>query len=116
MRASLKSTNIKPSESTRAYVDGKLVRMVEKLLSRDGEAIMLDIEVGKPTRHHKPGPFFRAEANLKIGKTLLRAEALGESLNEAIDLLEEELEREIKKFKERKRALMLKGARRLKGK
>ncbi|OGF62518.1 ribosomal subunit interface protein [Candidatus Giovannonibacteria bacterium RIFCSPLOWO2_01_FULL_44_40] len=116
MRVLLKGTNIKLLESTREYVDTKLVKMTKKFLARDNEPIALNIEVGKTTRHHKTGKVFRAETNLKIGKTLLRAEALGESLNEAIDLLEEELEREIKKFKERKRALMLKGARRLKGK
>lgn len=116
MRVSLKGTNIKLLESTREYVDSKLIRMTGRFLVLDGESVVLEIEVGKTTKHHKTGPYFRAEANLSIGKKLLRAEAIGENLNEAIDLLEEELEREIKKFKERKRALMLKGARRLKGK
>src|SRR3989338_11231820 len=123
MRISLKGTNITLLESIREYVDRKLVRMVEKFLIKparpaggDDKPIALDLEVGKTTKHHRTGPYFRAEANLSIGKKLLRAEALGENLNEAIDLLEEELEREIKKFKERKRALMIKGARKLKGK
>ncbi|MDP3785269.1 MAG: ribosome-associated translation inhibitor RaiA [bacterium] len=116
MRVSLKGTNIALLESTREYVDKKLVKTTEKFLARDGESICLDIEVGKTTRHHKTGPYFRAEANLSMGKTMLRAEALGETLNEAIDLAEEELEREIKKFKERRRSLMLKGARSLKKK
>lgn len=116
MRVSLKGTNLALLESTREYVDKKLVRMVERFLVRDGEPLTLDIEVGKTTKHHRTGPYFRAEANLSVGKKLLRAEASGENLNEAVDLVEEELEREIKKFKERNRALMLKGARRLKGK
>ena len=123
MRISLKGTNITLLESIREYVDRKLVRMVEKFLIKparpaggDDEPLTLGLAVGKTTKHHRTGPYFRAEANLSVGKKLLRAEALGENLNEAIDLLEEELEREIKKFKERKRALMLKGARRLKGK
>lgn len=116
MRVSIKGTNIALLESTREYVDKKLVKTAERFLARDGEPIALDIEVGKTTKHHKTGPYFRAEANLSLGKKLLRAEAVGENLNEAIDLLEEELEREIKKFKERNRALMLKGARKLKGK
>ena len=51
---------------------------------------------------------------MSTGKNLLRAEAAGETLNEAIDLVEEELEVEIKKFKERRRSLMLKNARKLK--
>jgi len=116
MRVSLKGTNINLLESTREYVDRKLVRMVDRFLIKDDKPIALDLEVGKTTKHHRTGPYFRAEANLSIGKKLLRAEALGENLNEAVDLLEEELEREIKKFKERKRALMLKGARKLKEK
>ncbi|MEK7162385.1 MAG: ribosome-associated translation inhibitor RaiA [Patescibacteria group bacterium] len=116
MKVSLKGTNIALLESTREYVDRKLVRMVEKLLARDEEPIALDIEVGKTTRHHRAGKIFRAEANLSVGWTLLRAEALGETLNEAIDLVEEELTREIKKFKEKRRTMLLKGARKIKGK
>ena len=114
MRVSLKSTNLQLLESTREYVDKKIVLATEKLLVRDGDVLSLEIEVGKTTRHHKTGPYFRAEANLSVGKTMLRAEALGETLNEAIDLVEGELTREIKKFKERRRSLMLKGARSLK--
>ncbi|QQG42931.1 MAG: ribosome-associated translation inhibitor RaiA [Candidatus Giovannonibacteria bacterium] len=114
MRVSLKGTNIQLLESTREYVDKKIVRSAEKLLVHDGDALSLEIEVGKTTRHHKTGPYFRAEANLSVGKTMLRAEALGETLNEAIDLVEGELTREIKKFKEKKRTMLLRSARKIK--
>lgn len=116
MRVSLKGTNIALLESTREYVDKKIVRVVEKLFIRESEVIALDIEVGKTTKHHRAGKIFRAEANLSVGKTLLRAEALGETLNEAIDLVENELKQEIKKFKEKRRTMLLKGARKLKRK
>lgn len=116
MRVSLKGTNLKLLESTREYVDKKIGRIMERFLIRDDEPIALDIEVGKTTRHHRTGKIFRAEANLSIGKALLRAEAIGETLNEAVDILEEELELEIKKFKTRRRSLFLKGARKLKSK
>ncbi|KKS95692.1 ribosomal subunit interface protein [Candidatus Giovannonibacteria bacterium RIFCSPLOWO2_01_FULL_43_160] len=115
MKVSLKGTNIALLESTREYVDRKIVRMVEKLLIREGEAVALDIEVGKTTKHHRAGKIFRAEANLSVGRTLLRAEALGETLNEAIDLAEDELKQEIKKFKEKRRTMLLKDARKIKG-
>lgn len=116
MRISLKGTNMRLLESTREYVDRKLVRSVEKLLVKNGEVIVLEIEVGKTTKHHKTGPYFRAEANLSVGKTMLRAEAMGETLNEAIDLVEDEISGEIKKFKEKRRTMLLKGARKIKGK
>ncbi len=116
MQLSLKGTNIKLLESTKEYVDKKLVHAVEKFLSvKDGDQMALDVEVEKTTKHHQKGKIFRAEANLSIGKKMLRAEALGENLNEAIDLLEDELGLEIKKFKDRRRSLMLKGARKAKG-
>lgn len=114
MLVSLKGTNIQVMESTTEYVDRKLVRTVERFMSGEGAAASLKIEVGRTTRHHRKGKVFRAEANLSFGKKVLYAEAFGETLNEAIDLLEEELEREIKRFKGKRRALMLKGARRLK--
>ncbi len=83
----------------------------EKFLIKGNEPVALDIEVEKTTDHHKKGKIFRAEANLSVGKKLLRAEALGETLNEAIDLLEQELGIEIKKFKDKRTSLERKGAR-----
>ena len=50
-----------------------------------------------------------------MGKVSLRAEATSEKLNDAIDLVESELGAEIKKFKEKRRTQMLKGARKIKG-
>lgn len=116
MRVSIKGTNIDLSPAIRDYIDKKLVRTTEKFLGRDMEMITLDIEIGKTTRHHHTGKIFRAETNLSVGKELLRAEAIGENLNEAIDLVEAELEREIKKFKEKRRSTMLKSARVIKRK
>lgn len=116
MQVSLKGTNIKILESTAEYVDKKLVKTVERFLSGGSEATSLKIEVERTTKHHRKGKIFRAEAHLSLGKKSLYAEEYGETLNEAIDLLEEELEHEIKHFKGKARSLMLKGARKLKGK
>ncbi|MDO8522667.1 MAG: ribosome-associated translation inhibitor RaiA [bacterium] len=116
MQISLKGTNIQILESTREYVDRKLVRTAEKFFKDGGDSVALSIEVEKTTNHHKKGNIFRAEVNLKTGKVSLRAESTAETLNNAIDEVEYELSREIKKFKEKKRTEMLKGARRVKGK
>lgn len=116
MIVSLKGTNIEITESIQEYFDEKIIKLVEKLISKNSEVVKLNLEAERTTRHHRHGKIFRAEANLSIGKILLRAEALGENLHEAIDLLEEELRREIKKFKTKKTALDRKGARVLKSK
>ncbi|MDP2669437.1 MAG: ribosome-associated translation inhibitor RaiA [bacterium] len=118
MQISLKGTNIQILESTREYVDRKLVRTAEKFFKGGGggDLVSLAIEVEKTTKHHKKGDIFRAEASLSMGKINLRAESTAETLNNAIDEVEYELMREIKKFKEKRRTTMLKGARRVKGK
>ncbi|OGF70944.1 ribosomal subunit interface protein, partial [Candidatus Giovannonibacteria bacterium RIFCSPHIGHO2_02_FULL_44_11] len=123
MQVSLKGTNIQILESTREYVDRKLVHTAEKFFKParqfaggDGDDLVsLAIEVEKTTKHHKKGDIFRAEASLSMGKINLRAESTAETLNNAIDEVEYELMREIKKFKEKRRALLLKGARKVKG-
>ena len=117
MKISLKGTNIQILESTREYVDKKLVKAAEKYLKDGDDAVSLAVEVEKTTNHHKKGAdVFSAEANLRMGKVSLRAEATAEALNDAIDQVEEELTGEIKKFKEKKRTEMLKGARRVREK
>jgi ribosomal subunit interface protein len=114
MKISLKGTNLKLLDSIRTYLDKKIVKPAEKMLSKSGEAVSLDMEVAKTTKHHKKGMVFRVEANLLLGKRMLRAEAYGEDLYEAIDLLKEELDQEVKKFKSRRKTLELKGARKVK--
>ncbi|MEK7559835.1 MAG: ribosome-associated translation inhibitor RaiA [Patescibacteria group bacterium] len=116
MRVSLKGTNTDISQSIRDYLDEKIVRLVEKLIKKNDEIIKLDLEVGRITHHHRQGKIFRAEANLSIGSRVLYADSVGEDLYEAIDLLEEELRREIKKFKNKKIALERSSARVLKNK
>ncbi len=83
-------------------MDRKIIALAQKFLGSDGEPVAVEIEVEKTTKHHKTGKLFRAEANISMGRALLRAEAVGEDLYEAIDLLEPKLAREIKKFKERR--------------
>jgi len=81
MKISLKGTNIQILESTREYVDKKLVKAAEKYLKDGDDAVSLAVEVEKTTNHHKKGAdVFCAEANLRMGKVSLRAEATAEAI------------------------------------
>lgn len=102
-------------DSIKGYLDKKIIAVAERFFKAE-EPVNLDIEVGKATKHHNKGKVFRAEVNLLVGKKMLRAESYGEDLYEAIDLLEAELENEIKKFKARIKTLIIKGARSVKEK
>ena len=74
---------------------------LEKLIHKSTATVL--VEVGKPSKRHKSGPIFYAEANLKIDGKLLRAEATHADLRTAIDKVRDELHIQIKKFKERKK-------------
>ncbi len=96
----LKATGMELTDAIEAAVDHTLEHL-EKFTERFGEAVSVRVEVGKSTRHHKNGPYFRAEINMKIPGKLLRAEAEAEDLYAAIEKVEDELKAELKKEKEK---------------
>lgn len=59
------------------------------------------VEISKTTRHHKKGPFFRAECQLRLPGKSLRAEAEKERLKLAIVEVKDELQRQLKQYKEK---------------
>ena len=63
------------------------------------DPIEVRVEIGKPSKHHRSGKVFYAEANLKMGGKLLRATCQHEDLRNAIVEVKDELQRQIKKFK-----------------
>lgn len=101
MRVVVRKKNLEITPALSVYIDTKIVRPTEKLLARiKSDALpLLDIEVARTTRHHRKGNVFYAEANLSLGSYVFRAEAEAEDIYAACDLLEDELKREISKFK-----------------
>jgi len=57
------------------------------------------VEIGKETRHHKKGPFFRAECQIRFTGKSVRAESFSKDLRTAIIEVKDELQRELKKEK-----------------
>lgn len=105
MRTHIKATNFELTSSIKTLTEEKLFLPAEKLLeSLNNKAdIIFDVELAKITRHHKEGKIWRCEINLDLPriKNILRANALGESLEEAVNLAKSKLEREIKKYKDK---------------
>jgi len=94
------------------YITEKLLTRVRRLVEHtDMFASTLIIEAGKDSRRHKKGAIWLAEATMQWGKEVLRLEASGESFQEAVDLLENEIVREITKFKGKRSALDRRNAR-----
>jgi putative sigma-54 modulation protein len=107
MKINIKATNLKLTPSIEDFVEEK-IGSLEKFTHGILEAI---VEVGKTTNHHKSGPFFRAEADLVLPGKVLRAEAEEKDLYIAITRVKDELQTEVKKYKEKMIARRKRGAR-----
>lgn len=102
MKITIEAAGIELTPALKTYIESKLrpIFKITEKLEGEGET-EITVEVQRTTKHHLKGLVFRAEGNLKYGKTLIRAEANGENMRAAIDILKDELKREVVSFKER---------------
>jgi ribosomal subunit interface protein len=115
MRIIYKGKDTILTASIKVYMDEKIARPIEKLVDKkESEHAILEIELGRTTKHHQKGGVWRAEANVTIGAKMFRAESFGESPHEVVDLLENEIIREVKRDKEKKKTTSRRDARKIK--
>lgn len=114
MKISIKATKIDLSEEIKDFLNNQLKlleKFVKKFLEKKETEMSVWVEVGKATMHHKKGPIFYAECQMNFGGRSIRSEVLQENLKSAIVEMREELEREIKKEKEKRIVKAKEGAR-----
>ena len=95
MQINIKGTLIPLTPAIESYVHKKIGALEKFLKQFKPASVEARVEVGKTTGHHKKGNIFRAEVNLSIPKELLRAEFSADDLYAAIDLVHDELKRQI---------------------
>lgn len=103
MHITIKCTNIDITPGINAFVEQKVGLISKFIKPSDYELAEARIEIGKPSKHHKTGLVCYAEINLKIGGQLFRAVAEHADLYTAIDFARDEVERQIKKGKQKSR-------------
>ena len=111
MKIIIKGTNIKLSPSINQYIEEKIGGLRKFLKKDNPELTEAQVEVGKITRGQRQGDIFRAEVNLAVGGQFFRVEETAESLQAAVDLVKEELAREIRRKKDKIQTISLRGAR-----
>ncbi len=103
MKINLKATNISITPAISEYIE-KRTQSLEKFF-RGVDGILLNIEVGKTTRHHKSGDIFRAEIHINANGEEYYASAETEDLYASIDKVKDEIVHEL--TSKRKKALRL---------
>lgn len=99
MTITISTKNITLDEPLRIFIEEKIGGLDHLIGNSDGQA---RVEIGKPSEHHRSGNIFSAEVNLSIGGKLLRATCSHEDLRNAITDVKDELQSQIKKFKEKR--------------
>lgn len=91
-------------KETKKDFDANILQVVEeKIGTLDhyfNNIIRADVEIGLTTRHHQKGDIYRAEVNLEVPGTVLRAEAETDDITKSINEVHDKLKRELIKYKE----------------
>lgn len=116
MKINIKATGIELTSAISDYVYKK-VSMIEKFLPGDIdpsslEDVVAQVEVGKPSEHHKAGEeVFRAEVHLTGGGVDIYAVSKEADLYAAIDTVKDEVSRKLSELKGKRETLARRGAR-----
>lgn len=101
MIISIKATNVQKTPQILKRVE-KICAKVEKFVpAADSDTLAVKIEVGRITRHHRKGIVYRAEINVTLGRTFVRAKAAGGDVITALGEAQDEVERRLLKAKKR---------------
>jgi len=100
MKITISTKNISLDDALRTFVEDKIGGL-EKFFKDPNNLVEIRVEIGKPSRHHRSGMVYYAEANISIGGKLLRADAKHLDLRTAIVQVKDELQIQLKKFKDK---------------
>ncbi|MEK7170401.1 MAG: HPF/RaiA family ribosome-associated protein [Patescibacteria group bacterium] len=104
MRLNLKATNITLTGAIKDYLEKRL-RSLDKLISLEDPAVILDVELGRSTNRHQNGDLFFAEITIHRGKEVFRSVSDRPDLQSAIDDMRDEIAGELSARKGKLKAL-----------
>ena len=107
MKIQIKTTSFPLTPAISDYVEKRMASV--KAFFKDDATTRCDIELGRTTTHHKHGDIFRAEVHIVAKDTNIYACVEKEDMYAAIDAVRDDLLREVKSGKDKKRSLMRRG-------
>ena len=112
MKIVIKTTNLKLNQALKNFIEEKIGSLekfskisyqkhLNSFLSKGKPKIEAWVEIGKITLHHQKGPFFRAECQMRFPGRSLRATALSQDPRLSITEVKDELQRQLKQYKDK---------------
>lgn len=113
MEVIIKSTNLKLTDNINDYIN-KRISTLDKLINDEDTSVLCNVEVGKVSEHHKSGDIFRSEINLHIAGQDFRAVSEAGTLFSAIDETKNQMQKELRRYKEKRMRLIRRGGAKIK--
>lgn len=113
MNINTKATNVELTPVIQDYLNKKITAL-DKLINKNDESVALNVVLAKITQHHQKGDIFKAEMNLHISGKDFQASSEEQDLFMAIDLVKDEMMRELKSHKDKRIGLIKRGGARVK--
>lgn len=102
MKINVKAAGLELTPSLNVYIEDKLGGLSKLIKRFDEEGVAeLWLDLARTTRHHHKGDVFRAEADLRLPRKILRVQKEAGDIRTAIDMLKDTLRLEIDKYKTR---------------
>ena len=116
MQINLKGTNLELTQDLKDYVEKRVTNLGKFLtnIEENGGEVSVNFEVSKSTNHHNKGEVFHADCLINIDGEKFYASADAEDEKTAIDEIKEKIFLDINKKKNKKSALFVRGARKVK--
>jgi putative sigma-54 modulation protein len=112
MNIQIKATTLSLTPAISEYVEKKLSAL-SKFFDND-TTVRCDVELAKTTNHHNKGDIFKAEVHIVAKDKNIYASVEKEDLYVAIDLVKDDVVREITTTNERQRSQLRKGEAKIK--
>ena len=113
MRVTIKTTGINLTPDLSDYLNKRLTAL-EKLTAHHSEAVMVDVEIGRTTKHHHTGDIYKAEINVHVGHKSFRAVKETGDLFTSIDAAKDQMLEELRSNKKKRLSLVRHGSQRVK--
>lgn len=113
MNIKTRAVNFDLTDAINDYINKKLSPL-ERFAGGSSE-VLCEVEIGRTTKHHNSGDIFKAEVNLFIsGSSQVYAVSEQSDLYTAIDLVKDDVERQLVATKSKKETLFRRGAGKIK--
>lgn len=99
MKITIKEKNLKLIPLERSVIEEK-ISSLDKFVSHINTLVEAFVEIALETKHHKKGKIYYAEVSIKLPGKIVRAEAREESIDQAVNMVKDELQLLLKKYKE----------------